>query len=80
MARMDHKRAPRAWAVAKGLLRLTSSGAADYSRGAPVPWLWEATERMCRWPNPAQDPTFELTEAEFDTATNACLSLTGRVE
>lgn len=60
------RKSPRAWAIAKGLLRLTPQGSVDYRRHTP--WEYEAACRLIRWPDPLLDPTFAITAQEFDSA------------
>ena len=60
------RKTPREWAIAKKFLRLSIDGAVDYRKHTP--WEYEATCRVKRRPDPMLDPTFKISEAEFDAA------------
>jgi len=60
------RKTPREWAIAKRFLRLALDGSVDYRKHTP--WEYEATCRVKRWPDPMLDPTFKITETEFDAA------------
>lgn len=65
----DARKPPHEWAIAKGLLKLNPDGSIHYK--THTPWQYHAARVMQKWCDPTIDPTFTVTEAEFDAAIKA---------
>lgn len=63
------KKAPSEWAHVKGLV-------APERPIHMAPWEHRAACVMSKWPDEALDPTFAVTEAEYDAAIAAVLAIT----
>jgi hypothetical protein len=66
------KKPPRDWAVKKGLLKLNRDRSIHYT--THTPWQYQCAFVVHRWPDPEVDPTFVLTEAEFDEMIEAAVA------
>jgi len=60
------KKTPLTWAARKGLVVLAKDGSVDYRR--KIPWEFDRMVHEQRWPDSAADPTFTVSETEFDAA------------
>ena len=63
---------PRDWAVSKGLLKLNRDRSIHYT--THTPWEYQCAFVVHRWPDPEVDPTFMITEEEFDEAIEAAVA------
>lgn len=66
------KLTPRDWAVRKGLLKLNRDRSIHYT--THTPWEYQSAFVVHRWPDPEIDPTFMITEEEFDEAIEAAVA------
>lgn len=55
---------PDEWAVKKELLKLHKDGSVDYR--VLIPWQYNVMKGLAKWPDPNADPTFKITEEEFN--------------
>jgi hypothetical protein len=62
----DSSLRPDEWAVKKGLIVLGKDRSIDYRK--VVPWKFNCMKMLSKWPNPAADPDFKITEEEFEKA------------
>lgn len=60
------RKPPHEWAIAKGLLKLNPDGSIHYK--THTPWQYHAARVMQKWADPTIDPSFAISEAEFDAA------------
>lgn len=66
------KKTPRDWAVSKGMLKLNRDRSVHYT--THTPWQYQCAFVVHRWPDPEIDPTFVLTEQEFELAIEAAIA------
>jgi len=71
VANSDKKR-PCDWAVRKGMLKLNRDKSVHYT--THTPWEYQCAFVVHRWPDPELDPTFVMTQAEFEEAIAAAVA------
>lgn len=71
-ARAATKKRPIDWAVQKELAKLNRDKSLHYT--THTPWQYRCAEVVHRWPDPEIDPTFVLTEEEFEEAIEAAVA------
>lgn len=60
----DGKLRPDEWAIKKDLLKIHKDGSIDYR--VLIPWQFNVMKGLAKWPDPNADPTFKITEEEFN--------------
>lgn len=60
----DGKLRPDEWAIKKNLLKIHKDGSIDYR--VLIPWQFNVMKGLAKWPDPNADPTFKITEEEFN--------------
>lgn len=68
------RKAPEAWAIEKGFLKLHDDGSTNYK--THTPWEFFGARVARNWADPARDPNFTITESEFDEAISYVLGVT----
>lgn len=65
---------PHVWAVEKGFLKLNDDGSIHFK--THTPWEFYGARVARKWSDPLIDPTFAISEAEFDEAIAYVLGVT----
>lgn len=68
------RKPPHEWAVAKGFLKLNDDGSAHFK--THTPWEFFGARVARKWSDPLVDPSFAITEAEFDAGIAYVLGVT----